>query len=434
MKSLLLAWQIQVALILPPCPPNVCLCLHKVLHLFVSQPAVGRKNPMMMMMRILLLKHSPPCLLSSSLLLNHSSTCHRVLTGMMITKIMPPCHRVLTGMIMMIMPRKMHIVQIVIVYFFFTCSLFPDDQYPSTASVNQVGPRTLLSPWCPSTTPEKWHPDYSTAWSNGGCTLKADCDSPGYSTQVNCCNGSFGGQVSGACIKGLPNPPTLSPTTVSTKWYADQGIAWSTGGCKNTTPLPIYATVFFDTQLACCKGSFGGQLSGACIKGLPNPPTLSPTTVESAAGMWYADQGGAWSTGGCKNTTPHPIYATAFFDSQLLCCKGSFGGQLSGACIKGLPNPPTKSPILKLSPKPNLESGLILNPIANPNTSKPTTSTPTESPTASPTASPTQSPTESPTASPTASPTQSPTESPTASPTASPSLPPNETPTAGTTG
>jgi len=29
-KSLLLAWQIQVALILPPCPPNVCLCLHKV--------------------------------------------------------------------------------------------------------------------------------------------------------------------------------------------------------------------------------------------------------------------------------------------------------------------------------------------------------------------------------------------------------------------
>ena len=30
---LLLAWQIQVALILPPCPPNVCLRLHKVLPL-----------------------------------------------------------------------------------------------------------------------------------------------------------------------------------------------------------------------------------------------------------------------------------------------------------------------------------------------------------------------------------------------------------------
>ena len=40
-----------------------------------------------------------------------------------------------------------------------------DDQYPSSTSVDQEKPRTLLSPWCPSTTPEKWHPDYSTAWS-----------------------------------------------------------------------------------------------------------------------------------------------------------------------------------------------------------------------------------------------------------------------------
>ena len=161
---------------------------------------------------------------------------------------------------------------------------YPWDKQSSSFTFVDQGPRTLLSPWCRSTTPEMWHPDYSNAWSNGGCTLKADCDSPGFSTQLECCKAAYGGQTSGACIKRLPIPPTFSPTTVSTKWYADQGGAWSTGGCKNTTPLPIYATIFFDTQLLCCKGAFGGQMSGACIKGLPNPPTLSPTTVESAAG------------------------------------------------------------------------------------------------------------------------------------------------------
>ena len=211
---------------------------------------------------------------------------------------------------------------------------YPWDEQSSSFTFVDQGPRTLLSPWCRSTTPEMWHPDYSNAWSNGGCTLKADCDSPGFSTQLECCKAAYGGQTSGACIKRLPIPPTFSPTTVSTKWYADQGGAWSTGGCKNTTPLPIYATIFFDTQLLCCKGAFGGQMSGACIKRLPIPPTFSPTTVESASGKWYADQGGAWSTGGCKNTTPHPIYATIFFNTQLACCNDSFGGQLSGACIK----------------------------------------------------------------------------------------------------
>jgi len=184
--------------------------------------------------------------------------------------------------------------------------------------------RYLLSPWCDSTTPEMWHPNFSVAWSGRGCTLKADCDSRGYSTQVECCKGAFGGQMSGACIKGLPNPPTFSPTTAagaSGKWYVDQGGAWSTGGCKNTIPYPTYATVFFDTQLLCCKGAFGGQTSGACINGLPNPPTFSPTTAAGASGKWYVDQGGSWSTGGCKNTIPYPIYATVFLYEDYQDCR-----------------------------------------------------------------------------------------------------------------
>ncbi len=87
---------------------------------------------------------------------------------------------------------------------------------------------------------------------------------------------------------GLPNPPTAkpsvapttvapmtkSPTTVAGQdggWYADYGTTWLIAGCKKTLPKPIYATVFYDTQLKCCKGAFGGQISGACIMGLPNP-------------------------------------------------------------------------------------------------------------------------------------------------------------------
>ena len=263
--------------------------------------------------------------------------------------------------------------------------------------------------------------------------------------------------------------PSASPAAAG-KWYAEQG-TWSISGCKNTIPYPIYATVFFDDQLACCKGAYDGQTSGACIKGIPNPPTFSPTTstptttnvtntylpnsddttnasnpspnetvknpecdsepdfvsmksgtgckeyiyceqnvivltvscpdgllfngmycdfsenvvcvdpetvtsttspgkstaltpIETAspsqslttntaspstrstsshttstpsvgpaaAGKWYAEQG-TWSIGGCKNTIPYPIYATVFFDNQLACCKGAFDGQMSGACI-----------------------------------------------------------------------------------------------------
>jgi hypothetical protein len=208
-------------------------------------------------------------------------------------------------------------------------------------------PRSLLSSWCAPTTPEMWHPNYSAAWNTGGSTLKADCDSPGYSTQLECCQAAYGGQISDACIKGLPTPPTFSPTTAAGaagKWYAEQGPAWSNGGCTNTIPYPIYATVFFDTQLSCCKGAFGGQMSGACMKGLPNPPTAAPTTTGGVGGKWYADYDTSWPKAGCKNTTPYPIYAGTFYDSQLLCCKGAFAGQPDNACLQKLANPPTAAP------------------------------------------------------------------------------------------
>ena len=213
--------------------------------------------------------------------------------------------------------------------------------------------------------------------------------------------------------------------------------------------------MFYATQLACCKAAFGGQYSGACIKGLPNPPTSKPTitTAANQSNSWYADYGTPWLTGGCKNTLPLPNHAIIIYSSQLKCCKGAYGGQMSNACIKGLPNPPTKLPVLKPSVRPSQITDIIVYPTAgqsiSPTISNPTpsfmptvTSTPTQSPSASPITSPSTSPSQFPTtltATPTASPntpTASPSQLPTnltATPTASLSLSPTESPTSSPT-
>ena len=224
------------------------------------------------------------------------------------------------------------------------------------------GERKLLSSWCADDTPTLWHPDYDTAWSAAGCILTADCDSPGYNTEQECCKGSYGGQTSGAC--------SGKPTT--TQWYAEYGAPWPNASCKSDWPYPNYATVFFNSELECCKSAFGGQTSGACIGGLPNSPTMAPITVGGVGGKWYADYATPWPNAGCKNTAPYPTYAFIFFSSQLACCKAAFGGQVSGPCIKGLFSPPTMSPAKSPTKRPTLY------PTTAP-TSRPT-STPTVTP------------------------------------------------------
>ena len=232
-----------------------------------------------------------------------------------------------------------------------------------------VGERELLSTWCKTDTPVAWHPNYAEAWSTAKCIYTRDCDSPAYNDEEACCNGAYGGQVSGACKGGLVNP-----STVPTKWYPDYVTSWAIAGCKNESPYPNYITdsIKFDTQLACCKGTFGGQTSGSCIAGLLIKPTMAPITAGGVGGKWYADYGVAWLIAGCKNTFPYPKYATMFYSSHLECCKGAFGGQMSNACLRGLPMAPT------------------ILPTAAP-TSKPT-AVPTSKPTSKPTFEPTVTP------------------------------------------
>ena len=78
----------------------------------------------------------------------------------------------------------------------------------------------------------------------------------------------YGGQTDGACSSVVT--PTANPNIG--KYYADYAAPWPIAGCKNNA-----------TQLECCKGAFGGQISGACIMGLPTlqQPSLPHTRRQS---------------------------------------------------------------------------------------------------------------------------------------------------------
>ena len=106
--------------------------------------------------------------------------------------------------------------------------------------------------------------------------------------------------MSGACIHQLPT----FPTDMIGKWYANYGKTSSDAGCMvSATPYPFYATTFFNGQLACCEVAFGGQTSGACIRGLPNTPTTAIITAGGLGRKWYADHRTASSDAGCKMQT-----------------------------------------------------------------------------------------------------------------------------------
>jgi len=117
--------------------------------------------------------------------------------------------------------------------------------------------------WGTTTPAAAWHPVYSAGWSQGYCRFTVDCNSPSFSTELACCKGAYSGQVSGYCVSQLPNPPTISPTPSGglSVYYPDYDRAWPEGICINTRPMPSGRPTY-STMLACCKGAYGGQMSG----------------------------------------------------------------------------------------------------------------------------------------------------------------------------
>ena len=116
---------------------------------------------------------------------------------------------------------------------------------------------------CGAGTPQAWHPTYSATWSGGYCQFTRDCNSPSYSTELSCCQIAYAGQRSGNCLAALPNPPTTSPTGTGGLgvYYPDYKLDWSEGYCVNTRPMPSGRPTY-TTMLQCCKGAYGGQMSG----------------------------------------------------------------------------------------------------------------------------------------------------------------------------
>jgi hypothetical protein len=154
--------------------------------------------------------------------------------------------------------------------------------------------------------------------------------------------GSYAGQTDNYCISQLANPPTPQPMNVGGPdiYYPDYTLAWSDGKCINTTPVPSGRPTY-TSMLACCKAAYGGQMSMACIQALPNPPTSAPTNL--GEGVFYPDYNLPWPEGKCINTVPVPS-GRPTYTTELACFKAVYGGQMSMACIKALPNPPTPSP------------------------------------------------------------------------------------------
>ena len=90
-------------------------------------------------------------------------------------------------------------------------------------------------------------------------------DRPTYSTQLACCKGAYGGQTSGACLAGLPEPPTQAPAETGglDAWYPDYGTPYASATCINDRPLPSGRPVY-SSQEKCCVGAYGSQSTHAC--------------------------------------------------------------------------------------------------------------------------------------------------------------------------
>ncbi|KAL3804042.1 hypothetical protein HJC23_006433 [Cyclotella cryptica] len=195
-----------------------------------------------------------------------------------------------------------------------------------------------------------WYADYDLDWTAGKCINTAPIPNgrQTYDSQLACCKAAYNGQASGACLSDLPSPPTVSPTGTGGLdiWYADYDLDWTAGKCINTAPIPNGRQTY-DSQLACCKGAYSGQASGACLGDLPSAPTAAPI---GASSKFFPIWSG-WETGHCDND-PTKITSgnTYFYDTQAECCDAWFKDQTSNACLRFDPTygsrSPTQAPVL----------------------------------------------------------------------------------------
>ena len=188
-----------------------------------------------------------------------------------------------------------------------------------------------------------WHPDPYSGWLLGKCDYGISCHAPSYDTELECCNVGFALQESGYCHSHMisNNSATITPTIY---YHPDYSVPWDIGTCINTLPLNPWNSPTYSTQLACCKKEFGAQMSNACIEGMVNPPTQSPTKT-GGPDIYYPDYSLSWEAGRCTNKVPRPS-GWPTFPTMLACCQESYAGQSTRACKNAIPSNST-SPIVQ---------------------------------------------------------------------------------------
>jgi len=85
-------------------------------------------------------------------------------------------------------------------------------------------------------------------------------------------------------------------------------------------------------MIACCKGAYGGQVSGKCLAALPSPPATSSTSAGGFLEVYYPDYDTVWRSATCINDQPLPS-GRPTYSSKQACCSGAYGGQTSHACM-----------------------------------------------------------------------------------------------------
>jgi hypothetical protein len=219
---------------------------------------------------------------------------------------------------------------------------------------------------------------------------------------------------------------------VDGKWYPDYSVSWLEGGCKNITPLPISATVLFDSQLLCCNGAFGGQPSNACINGIDvstsaNINVLCQTEEECkeqmSLGNYEEFEVGELAISGCFTKDNILFWGTGgerFDDESMVDIDNFFeeGGEVV-FCNKSQSSSPSLSSTIDEATIESAEEDFMTLLISKNQTNKPTK--PTSTPSANPTFEPTSEPTSNPTTKPTSTPSSNPTSNPTSKPTSDPS-------------
>ena len=99
----------------------------------------------------------------------------------------------------------------------------------SGVCLSQLESPPTMSPTSSAGGLDVYYPNYDTVWDKAACvnTRPMPSGRPFYPTMLDCCKGSYSGQMSGFCLSQLDAPPTTSPTSSDVTadfWYPGEQV------------------------------------------------------------------------------------------------------------------------------------------------------------------------------------------------------------------